>query len=146
MQPPEIPAPIAEVFAGWPAPGRDALLHLRALIYETAATTGTGPLSESLEWRQPSYVPRTPRIGTALRLGYAEGEARPVHIFVHCGTDLVTRYRQLFEPELAFAGNRAITLPETSQSWPEAALRQAMAMALSYHRDKSQLEKAQAHG
>ena len=51
-------------------------------------------------------------------------------MLVHCGTDLVDRWRGQF-PELQFAGNRALHL--SKGALPVDALRSMIYQALSYH-------------
>ena len=49
---------------------RKKLMRLRALIFEVASETeGVGELEETLKWGQPSYLPRKPKTGSAVRLG-----------------------------------------------------------------------------
>ena len=109
---------------------------LRQTIFEVAAATEAGPLTETLKWGQPAYLTEVTRSGTTLRLGYVPGEALPLRLYVHCQTNLVDRYRDRFGDVLRFEGNRAICLPETAEAVTNAPLRHCIAMALTYHRDK----------
>ena len=117
--------------AAFPTDHAPRLLQMRELILAAAKATDTLPVTETLKWGQPSYLPAK-RAGTTLRLGV---EADRPALFVHCQTDLVARYRVLFPDEFTYSGNRAVVLPETGP-FPEAAFQQIAAMALTYHRDK----------
>ena len=49
---------------------RKKMMKIRALIFEVARETeGIGDLEETLKWGQPSYLPRKPKIGSAVRIG-----------------------------------------------------------------------------
>ena len=124
---PDPPPDVAAAIQAADAP--DRLLHLRALIYQTAEATGATPLTETLKWGQPAYLPPK-RMGTTIRLGTQGGTPA---LFVHCQTDLVGRWRTLFPTEFAYDGNRAVLIPDDA---PEPALAHIIAMALTYHRDK----------
>ncbi len=121
----------AKMQAEWPAHHVQRLEKMRELIFAAADATGTTPLTETLKWGQAAYLPAK-RAGTTLRLGI---EAERPALFVHCQTDLVSRYRVLFPTEFTYSGSRAVLLPETGP-FPEAAFQQIAAMALTYHRDK----------
>ncbi len=121
----------SEIKAALPETHRPRLLHMRALIFAAAKATGTAPLTETLKWGQAAYLPAK-RAGTTLRLGVsAENPA----LFVHCQTDLVSRYRVLFPTEFTYSDNRAVLLP-ASAPFAEGAFQQIAGMALTYHRDK----------
>ncbi|MBF9044195.1 DUF1801 domain-containing protein [Rhodobacterales bacterium HKCCE4037] len=110
-------------------------MKMRSLIFAAAEATGTSPLTETLKWGQPAYLPAK-RAGTTLRLGV---EADQPALFVHCQTDLVSRYRVLFPTEFRYSGSRAVLLPPQGP-FAEAAFQQIAAMAMTYHRDRRALE------
>lgn len=107
------------------------LMELRALIFAAAEATGTMPLTETLKWGQPSYLPHK-KAGTTLRLGEDAGQPT---LFVPCSTNLLDRYRDAFPTEFTYSGTRAVHVPSTSPN-SDAAFQQIAAMALTYHRDK----------
>ncbi|WP_339971323.1 DUF1801 domain-containing protein [Gymnodinialimonas mytili] len=121
----------AEIEAALPDMSREQLLHMRDLIFAAAKATGTGPLTETLKWGQPAYLPAK-RAGTTLRLGVSDG--RPT-LYVHCGTNLIDRYRSQFPDDFTYSGNRAVQMPKDGP-FPDVAFQQIAAMALTYHRDK----------
>lgn len=124
---PPIPDNVAAAFAHL----HPRLLTLRALIFAAAEATQTLPLTETLKWGQPAFLPAK-KAGTTLRLGEAAGQPT---LFVPCSTTLLDRYRDAFPTEFAYSGDRAVHVPATG-SFPEEAFQQIAAMALTYHRDK----------
>ena len=116
-----------------PKATRDALLALRKLIVATAAETGgVGALVETLKWGEPAYLPRTPRVGTTVRISALKGSPDKVAVFFHCQTNLVASFRERYPDVLEFEGNRAIVLP-VAKALPAKALKHCIAMALTYH-------------
>jgi hypothetical protein len=131
--PPFADPAVEAAFDGRPPAVHRALLRLRQLILEAAgATAGVGPVTETLKWGQPAYLPSRPRIGTTVRIDGLKGRDDAVGLYFHCQTTLVSTFRDLY-PEIGeFQGNRAIVL---SVDWtlPEDAVRHCAAMALTYH-------------
>ena len=133
---PPMPPEVAAAFEAFAPETRARLVALRALILETAAATpGVGPLSETLKWGEPAYLTEASRSGTTLRLGATRRGPPRCAIYLNCKTTLVEEYRAAFGDVLAFEGNRAI-LVDPAAPLPAAALSQAIAMALTYHRRK----------
>jgi hypothetical protein len=131
------PAEVMAVFDGYPAAVRARLLAVRWLIFETAsATAGVGPLTEALKWGEPAYLTQASRSGSTIRLGWKESRPEHYALYFHCRTMLVDSFRTLFPADLAFEGNRAIVL-DASDDVPEQPLARCIAMALTYHRQKS---------
>ena len=133
-----LPAPppsVANALDACPQAARKPIAALRALILETAAELDkVGPLTETLKWGEPAYLTGKPRTGTTIRLGWNEtGSA--ISLYVHCQTTLIKEWRDLYEPELTFIGNRELRLP-TDQALPTAALKHCIALALTYHSRK----------
>ena len=133
---PEVQGAIARAFDAFPAAPRRKLLQVRRLIYTSAAANSEiGSITETLKWGQPSYVPSTPKQGTAVRLGWSEKTPEAISLFVHCQTTLVDTYRTLVGDELSFEGNRAIVVPITP-ALPKAALKLCIEAAFTYHKNK----------
>lgn len=124
---PTPPPAVAAALAALPP----RLMDLRALIFAAAEATDTGPLTETLKWGQPAYLPAK-KAGTTLRLGEDAGQPT---LFVPCSTNLLDRYRDAFPSEFTYSGARAVHLPAQGP-FPEAAFQQIASMALTYHRDK----------
>ncbi len=128
-----LPPDIATAFDAFPPAPRARLHQIRALIFAAAEASGTAPLTETLKWGQPAYLPAG-RAGTTIRLGAPH--AQTCALYVHCQTDLVARWRQLYPAEFTYQSNRAVLIP-ASGPFAAAALQQIAAQALRYHRDKA---------
>ena len=132
---PDLRPELKDTYDAWPQAAQEKMRLLRDMIYETAAETDVGPVSETLKWGQPSFVPRTAKTGSPLRLGYVAGAENPCRLYVHCATNLVDQFKQRFADVLQFEKNRAICLPQTG-AWPDAELRHCIGLALTYHQSK----------
>jgi hypothetical protein len=129
------PSDVERVFRSWPAPAQERLRELRALILDTAAATeGVGPLTETLKWGEPAYLPERPRTGTTVRLGWKAKDPEHFALYVHCGTSLVDTFRSL-HPELTFGGNRAVLL-RIDEPLPKDAVARCIGIALTWHARK----------
>jgi hypothetical protein len=124
---------VAAVLDAYPAPLRDRLLALRALIQATAAATeGVGPLEETLKWGEVSYLTSASGSGTTVRIGRDKRSGGPA-IFVNCKTDLLSRYRALYPDAFTYDGERGVVVGDAPD---EAALKHVVALALTYHARK----------
>lgn len=130
MTPPPMPQTVRAAFEHYPEAARAPLMGIRALIFEEAETRAIGPLTETLKWGEPAYL-TVKKAGTTIRLAWKAKAPDVVQMLVHCNTSLIDRWRSQFA-ELRFAGNRALHLP--IGPIPEAALRQMIGQALTYHR------------
>lgn len=127
---------VAAVFAAHSPKVRARLACLRRLILETAAKTeGVGALGETLKWGQPSYLTSQTRSGTTIRIGEAKGAPGCCALSVHCQTDLIETFRELYPDAFRYEGKRAIVFDE-SDIVDEAALAHCIALALTYHARK----------
>lgn len=134
---PKLPANVAAALAAFPKPAERKLLQVRALIYKTAAANPLiGQLEETLKWGQPAYLPRQPRVGTTVRLGWSDKRPESVMMFVHCQTTLVDTYRAKLGnapgENLQFEGDRALVMAH-QRALPKAALALCIEAALTYH-------------
>ena len=124
---------VEEVISTYPEPARRAFLTLRTLIFDIAdRNPDIGALSETLKWGEPSYVPKKPRTGTAVRLAWTPKVADTISLFVNCQTSLIADWRALYEDQLCFVGNREVRLP-LEGCLPDQTLRHCVEMALTYH-------------
>ncbi len=96
---------VAEAFERFSRTERKALMQIRALIFEIAASDPKiGILEECLKWGQPAYV--TPsKSGSTIRLGVAKKGGYAV--FTHCQSSIMQDFRQI-APLLDYDGNRAV--------------------------------------
>ncbi|MGI9335907.1 MAG: DUF1801 domain-containing protein [Gammaproteobacteria bacterium] len=129
-------AKVAAVFASYPGNLRNELLFLRELIFETAIDTKqVGELLETLKWGQPSYLNARPKVGTTIRIDAVRSTPGEYAMYFHCQTRLVSTFRKDYPDDFRFEGNRAILFDEHA-TVPEAALRECVALALTYHLNK----------
>ena len=125
---------VRAVFDAYPPAMRNALLDLRRVILETAEETlGDGEVIETLKWKQPSYLPVKPRVGTTVRIDALKGSADGYAMYVHCQSTLMEQYRLLYPDTFTFEGQRALIF-RTGAPPPEAPLKHCVALALGYHR------------
>ena len=128
---------VAAVFKAYPPALRDKLLALRELVFDTARRTpGVGALTETLKWRQPSYLTEQTGSGSTVRIdqlrsgdGYA--------VYFHCRSGLVGRFRALYPATFRYQGERAI-LFGLKDRVPKRELRHCIALALTHHARKKQ--------
>jgi hypothetical protein len=106
---------VKAAFAAFPEPARTDLRHLRALIFEVAATLPIGPLSESLKWGQPSY---TTAKSTPIRLALTKDS--DIAILTHCQSTVISDFRAIAPPDMRFDGNRALLLDAGTMLEPAA--------------------------
>ncbi len=115
---------------------RQKMEKLRELIIEVAANTeGVGELEETLKWSEPAYLPSKTKSGTTVRIDWKAKKPNQIGLYVSCNTNLVDTYRQRFQNQLKFEGNRAIILP-ADEPIPEKELKICVQMAFRYQLDK----------
>ena len=62
---------VAAKFAAHPAAAQTRLLLLRALVFNTAASTpGVGPPQQTLKWGEPAYLTALTGAGSTVRLDW----------------------------------------------------------------------------
>jgi hypothetical protein len=136
----QVPQEVWAALLGLPAPLRPTLLEVRALILDTAAAEGAGPLTETLKWGEPAYLTEVSRSGTTIRLGATRAAAPRCAVYFNCKTSLVDGFRARFSEAFSYEGKRALVLPEGA-NWSREALAICLAEALTYHRRKSGRDK-----
>ncbi|GAB2188121.1 DUF1801 domain-containing protein [Roseibium sp. LAB1] len=126
---------VLAIFDAYPAVIRDCLLAIRALIVDTAMVRDDiGTLEETLKWGQASYLTKRPKTGTTIRIDRDKSGAGDVALFVNCQSSLISDWRAMF-PDLVFGGDRSVHF-SVDTPLPEAAIRQMITMALTYHSAK----------
>ena len=132
----EIPDQTRAAWDALPAELADRLMQLRRLILDVAsADPAIGPLEEVLKWGEPAFLTSATGAGTTVRINRHKKSADQYAFYVHCQTDLVERYGQLYSDQLTFDGNRAVVF-DVKDALPVAAVRHCLAMALTYHLQK----------
>ncbi len=130
-----IPSDVEATFATYPDRIRDKLLSIRDMIMSAAKDTNVGALTETLKWGQPAYL-TAPKTGSTIRLGWSSKHPDRASVFFICHTHLVDRFREIYPDSFNYVDNRELFFHETD-TIPETELGHCLAMALTYHRNKS---------
>jgi hypothetical protein len=127
---------VAAVFAVYPKDIKTKLMALRQLIFDVASRTdGVGEIEEALKWGQPSYLTTQSRSGSLIRIDQVKSQEGKYAMYFHCQTTLVDTFKEMYRDVFEFEGNRSI-LFSVNDKLPVGALRQCIAMALTYHLNK----------
>lgn len=127
-------AAVEAKFRSLPEPLRPPMLRLRQVILDVAARNPEiGPLTETLKWGEPAWLPKRPRTGTTVRADALKGSATRYALYVHCQTSLIETYRRHYPGEFSYDGNRALVF-STEFEPPAGPLAHCIALALTYHR------------
>ncbi len=125
-----------QTLAAWesvPKALADKLIELRKLVLDVAADNpAIGPLEETLKWGEPAFLTSATGSGTTVRINRHKKSGDKYAFYVHCQTDLIERYQQLYADRLSFDGNRAVVF-DVGAELPVDAVRHCIAMALIYH-------------
>lgn len=133
---------VAAVFAAYPDETRAELLSLRQLILDTAAATeGVGTLEETLKWGQPSYLTSQTKSGSTIRIDQTKAGNGQYAMYVHCQTDLIETFKNLYPRVFTFEGKRAV-LFDAENKVSSDALSHCIALALTYHLRKKSRKRA----
>ena len=137
MAAPPLPGPVAEIFVAASPAQRKTLTQLRNLVFEVASglqrqgvTIGT--IEESLKWGQPTFSTVRPKSGSPFRIAPLKN-GHQVALYFICTTSLVSGFRERYDVELTFEGNRAILLA-CDEPLPREPIKHCIAMALTYHK------------
>ena len=133
----KIPEQTCSAWEGLPAALSEKLLRLRGLILDIAsADPDIGPLEETLKWGQAAFLTSDSGSGTTVRIHPHKQSAETYALYVHCQTDLIERYQQLYRETLTFDGKRAVVF-DVNDELPVDAVRHCITMALTYHLRKA---------
>ena len=134
MRPVKFDDPAVKVaFDAFPHIARRELRLARQLIFEVvAANPQIGAIVETLKWGQPAYLPKKPKTGTTVRLGFLKSNPVTAAVFFHCQTTLIGNFRQRYPGDFTFEGNRALVCSKGIEP-VTAQLRHCIALALTYH-------------
>ena len=127
---------VAAVFGDYPGEIGTRLASLRELLFDVASgIPEIGGLTETLKWGEPSYLPVRPRVGTTVRIASAGASGRRYGLYVHCRTTLIPSLRDRHADLFVYDGNRGVMF-DVDDRVPTAELRELVAAAFTYHRDK----------
>ncbi|MEP2987982.1 MAG: DUF1801 domain-containing protein [Parasphingorhabdus sp.] len=128
-----IPKQTRDAISDLPDDLKEKLFALRELILETAdENPAVGALEETLKWGEPSFLTSATKSGTTIRINRHNKDDGQYAMYVHCQTDLLDRYRQLYSDTLTLDGNRAVVF-SVAEEPPLEAVKHCIAMALTYH-------------
>jgi hypothetical protein len=122
---------VASVFKAYPADVRRRLMALRALMFETAATDGVGPLTETLKWGQPSYLTEETGSGSTVRIDRLK-KGNGYAIYFHCQSGLIGQFKAIYPDTFRYDGKRCIVF-EVKDRLPKRALAHCVGLALTHH-------------
>lgn len=132
-----MPTHVAAAFKAFPAPVRERLEYVRALIFNLAAENkNIGPLTETLKWGEPAYLTEATGSGSTIRLGWPKTHPNHVALYFNCKTTLLSNFRKHFPKAFEYSGNRAILLA-IHDPVNDDALSLCISMALTYHTTKT---------
>ncbi|MGB5483355.1 hypothetical protein [Parasphingorhabdus sp.] len=118
---------------GLPEDLAEKLIQLRELILATADDNpAIGPLEEKLKWGESAFLTSATGSGTTVRINRHKKSEDKYAFYVHCQTDLIERYKQLYGDRLVFDGRRAVVF-DVKDKLPIDAVSHCIAMALTYH-------------
>lgn len=128
-----IPRQTQAAWKGLPGPLVEKLIALRKLVLEVAGDNpAIGPLEETLKWGEPAFLTLVTGAGTTVRINRHQRNDDKYAFYVHCQTDLVERYKQLYHDRFEFDGDRAVIF-DVQDELPVEAVRHCITMALTYH-------------
>ncbi|WP_085899140.1 DUF1801 domain-containing protein [Kiloniella majae] len=131
-----LPDNVAPAYDKYPVTIRKKLLNLRKMILDTAASISeVGPIEETLKWGQPSFLTSKSKSGTTIRIDQTKEGQGQYALYVHCQTNLLDQFRELYPTEFIYSGNRAILFNEKDDV-AEHALQHCISLALTYHLKK----------
>lgn len=132
---------VAAIFAAYPKAVKTKLMFLRKLIFDVASSTdGVGELEETLKWGQPSYLTTQSKSGSLIRIDQIKSQEGKYAMYFHCQTTLVDTFKEMYQGQFTFGGNRSIIFSE-DDAIPVKELSHCISMALTYHLNKKSKSK-----
>jgi hypothetical protein len=127
---------VAAVFNSYPQHIKSKLLILRQIIFDTAASIeGVGEIEETLKWGEPSYLTTESKFGSTIRIAWKETHKDQYSIFFKCTANLIPAFKEKYPQKFKFRGDRSIDF-HINDVIPIKELKQCIALALTYHRNK----------
>ena len=129
----DLPPIIAEKILPWPEQAASHFSTLRDTISKAAVDMpDVGPITETLKWGEPAWLPERPRVGTTIRAAWSQKRPKAFGIFLNCRTNLVDTMRDLYPDAFTYHGTRGLLTPLASEL-PREPLDHVVRMALRYH-------------
>lgn len=131
----KVSAQVAKVIADYPPQATAVFAATRKLVVSVAKeTVGLDKTEETLKWGEPSYLADG---GSTIRMKWSEKNPEQFSLYFNCNSILVETFKELYQDEFTYDGNRAMSFP-ISEKIPEDALKHCMSMAMQYHKLKKQ--------
>jgi len=126
---------VQKAYDSYPGKITEKLLVLRQLIFRIAEQLDeVGQIEETLKWDNPGYLTYAPKSGTTIRLSALRANDDKVAMSVHCQTNLIADFRQLY-PGLEYDGNRSL-LFDVNDTLGLGTIEHFISSALTYHHRK----------
>ena len=101
---PPLPANVKAAYDSYPDDARDVLLAVRTLIFQTAAANpAVGPLTETLKWGEPSFLPEATKSGTTVRISWHAKQPDQIGLYLNCKTTLIDTMREIYPDKIGRA-------------------------------------------
>jgi len=124
---------VAQVIAHYPPKAKSVFNDVRKIIISVAKeSVGLDNTTETLKWGEPSYLADG---GSTVRMKWTEKEPERFSLYFNCNSILVETFKELYQDEFTFDGNRAISFPMNTKL-PAAALKHCISMSMQYHKLK----------
>lgn len=122
-------------FAAYPTEVRPKLHLLRKLIIEVATEIPSiNEIEETLKWGEPSYLVKK---GSTIRIDWKSKTPDQYAMYFKCTSKLVPTFKTVFGDLFNYEKDRAIVFG-LNDPIPEAALKECIRLALTYHNVKHQ--------
>lgn len=129
----EITEQVAHVIEDYPPKAKKVFNAVRDLVIKAAKESGgIENTTETLKWGEPSYLADG---GSTVRMKWTAKQPDHFYLYFNCNSILVETFKELYQDEFTFDGNRAISFPIESKV-PDAALQHCITMSMQYHKLK----------
>jgi len=124
---------VANVIEHYPPEAKSVFNKVRKIVISAAKDSGgLENTTETLKWGEPSYLADG---GSTVRMKWTEKYPEQFYLYFNCNSILVETFKELYQDEFTFDGNRAISFP-LSGKLPDAALKHCISMSMQYHKLK----------
>jgi len=128
MSEPSLNPTINELVKAYPEPVKSLFHEIRSLIFDVALDKQLGSIEETLKWGQPAYLCKS---GSTIRVHWNQQQENSFEILFNCKTILIETFKEVYQGEFNYRGNRVIVLSLTEPL--PASLKSCIYMALNYH-------------
>jgi hypothetical protein len=133
---------VAGVLERYPGHVRRKLINLRRIILDTASAISIiQNIEETLKWGEPSYVVVPAKLGSTVRIDWKAVRENGYAMYFKCTANIVPSFKERFGEIFKFGGNRSIVF-DMKDTIPESELKQCIALAMTYHRNKNMRTEA----